>query len=162
MNILKPTRIYDSVSSIDFDDLKNLNIKGILIDIDNTLIDMYRNVPQEVFDWINKAREYGFKLLVLSNTNNKKKVKFISDHFNLDCVSFAMKPLKIGFKKALKKIGLKAEEVCMIGDQVFTDVLGANRLKIASIYVKPINKKEYWYTAWKGNIEDNILKKYEY
>ena len=60
-----------------------------------------------------------------------------------------MKPLKFGFKKALKTIGLRAEEVCMIGDQVFTDVLGANRLKIASIYVRPINKKEYWYTAWK-------------
>jgi HAD superfamily phosphatase (TIGR01668 family) len=161
MNILKPTKIYDSVSSIDFDDLRSLNIKGILIDIDNTLIDMYRNVPKEIFDWIRKAKENGFKMLVLSNTNNRKKVKFISESFDLECVSFAMKPLKWGYNRALKKIGLKAEEVCMIGDQIFTDVLGANRLKIASIYVKPISKKEYWYTAWKRAIENSIIKKYE-
>ena len=161
MNILRPTKVYDSVSSINFDDLKSLNVKGILIDIDNTLIDMYKNVPPEVSDWIKAAKENGFKILVLSNTNNKKKTKFISEHFDVECISFAMKPLKWGYIKALKKIGMDASEVCMIGDQIFTDVLGANRLKIVSIYVKPINRKEYWYTAWKRSIENNIIKKYE-
>ena len=73
MNILKPTKIYDSVSSINFDDLKTLNIKGILIDIDNTLIDMYKNVPDKINDWIKKAKELNYKLLVLSNTNNKSR-----------------------------------------------------------------------------------------
>jgi HAD superfamily phosphatase (TIGR01668 family) len=123
---------------------------------------MYKNVPQEIYDWIVEAKKNGFKILVLSNTNSKKKEEFISKYFDIECVTFAMKPLKFGYKKALKKIGLEANEVCMIGDQLFTDVLGANRLRITSIYVKPISKKEYWYTAWKRPIEALILKHYGY
>ena len=162
MSVFKPTRVYDGVSSIRFEDLDSLNIKGIILDIDNTLIDMYKNIPESIKEWVSKAKEKGYKLIILSNTNKRNKIKLISEVFGLDCLTFAMKPFKRGFKKACKELELNPSEICMVGDQLFTDVIGANRAKMISIYVKPINTKEYWYTAWKRNIEKSILKHYGY
>jgi predicted HAD superfamily phosphohydrolase YqeG len=63
-----------------------------------------------------------------------------------------------GFKKALELLNLKPEECVAIGDQVFTDVIGANMMHIHSLYVEPINKKEFWYTAWKRPFEWIVLR----
>ncbi|MBR6253239.1 MAG: YqeG family HAD IIIA-type phosphatase [Clostridia bacterium] len=162
MSIFKPARVYEGVSSISFDDLDSLNIKGIILDIDNTLIDMYKNIPESIKEWVNKAKEKGYKLIVLSNTNRRHKIELIKEVFGVTCLTFAMKPFKRGFLKACKELELNPNEVCMVGDQLFTDVIGANRANVVPIYVKPINKKEYWYTAWKRNIERSILKHYGY
>lgn len=70
--------------------------------------------------------------------------------------------LSLGYLRAVKQLELEPEKVCMIGDQILTDVVGANKVGIFSIYVKPINRKEYWYTAWKRPIEDLILKYFGY
>ncbi len=71
----------------------------------------------------------------------------------------AKKPFKSGFKKASKLLNLLPENIAVIGDQVFTDVIGANNMGMFSIYVEPINKKEYWYTKWKRPLESLILSK---
>jgi predicted HAD superfamily phosphohydrolase YqeG len=70
--------------------------------------------------------------------------------------------LNLGYIKGAKVLELPISEIAMVGDQILTDVVGANGVHMHSIYVRPINKKEYWYTAWKRPIEDFILKHYGY
>ena len=70
-----------------------------------------------------------------------------------------MKPLKRGFKKIQKELQVENEKIAVIGDQLFTDILGGNRCKMFTILVDPINPKDYWYTAWKRPIENAIKNK---
>ena len=154
-----PDMYYKNVQSIDLDILAKKGVKGIAIDVDNTLIDYSQIVSTEVIEWVSKVKESGYKICILSNSNNKNKVKKVADVLGLDYIMVAKKPLKTGFKKVLKHLELPNENVAVIGDQVFTDVLGANRMNMISIYVEPINKKEYWYTSWKRPIEAFILNK---
>lgn len=100
--------------------------------------------------------------MILSNTNKKDKLEPISQKLGLEYVSFAKKPSKSGYLRAAQKLELPTNKIAMIGDQVLTDVWGANKVGMFSIYVKPINLKEYWYTAWKRPIEALILKHYGY
>ena len=95
-------------------------------------------------------------------SNKLEKIQPISEKLGIDYVGFAKKPAKSGYLNAIKKLDLPNKNVAMIGDQIFTDIMGANRVGIFSIYVKPINKKEYWYTAWKRPFEALLLKHYGY
>ena len=162
MAMYKPDAVYDSVQSIDFDYLKSQGIKGILLDIDNTLIDMYKVMPEGIYEWVQEAKNLGYKVAILSNTNKQEKLGPISEKLKVEYVSFAKKPSKSGYYRAAELLNLSVNELVMVGDQVLTDVWGANRVGMHSIYVKPINKKEYWYTAWKRPIEAMILKYYGY
>ena len=71
-----------------------------------------------------------------------------------------MKPLKIGFRKVQKELKEDFEKIGMVGDQIFTDVLGGNRCKMFTILVEPINEKDYWYTQWKRPLEEKIKRQY--
>ena len=72
---------------------------------------------------------------------------------------FAMKPLKKGFKKCQKELGEKSENIAIIGDQIFTDIIGGNRCNMFTILVEPLDKKDFWYTAWKRPLENKIKNK---
>ncbi len=93
-----------------------------------------------------------------NNTNKKDKVKKVSDTLNIEYIMFAKKPVKGGSKKAKAKLGLEAENIAVVGDQIFTDVVGGNRCKMFTILVDPVTPKDYWYTAWKRPLE-NIVKR---
>lgn len=72
-----------------------------------------------------------------------------------------MKPLKRGFKKCQKELKEKNENIAIVGDQIFTDIIGGNRCNMFTILVEPINKKDFWYTAWKRPIENKIKIKFK-
>ena len=91
---LKPDAVFDSISSIGFDYLSQNNIKGILLDIDNTLIDMKKLMPESVYKWVLEAKEKGFKVAILSNTNSSKKLNPISEKLGIPYIGFAKKPAK--------------------------------------------------------------------
>lgn len=158
MKNLKPDLIYKGVQYIDYKVLKSKGIEGILLDIDNTLIDYSKKLSKEIINWVENAKKEGFKICILSNSNKMEKILPIAEILNLEYVTFAKKPSKRGYLKAAKLINVDVSKIAMVGDQVFTDVLGANRVGMLSIYVEPINKKEYWYTKWKRPIESMILK----
>ena len=104
----------------------------------------------------------GIKLYILSNTNNEEKVKTVAKKLDIQYKHFAMKPLKRGFKYVQKETNINPENIAVVGDQIFTDVLGGNRSKMFTILVEPIDsKKDYWYTAWKRPIENKIKNKYK-
>lgn len=159
--LLYPKYYYKNVQSINLEELYKVNIKGIILDVDNTLIDYKKIMPQEIKEWVKEAKNKNFKVCILSNSNKKDKIEKVANDLELEYIMSAKKPFKLGYVKILELLNLKPEECVAVGDQVFTDVIGANRMNINSVYVEPINKKEYWYTKWKRPIEEWILNKYK-
>ena len=162
MKKLYPNIYLKKVEDITIQTLIKNKIKLLILDVDNTLIDYYKNLSEEVINWAKEMKGQGIKLYILSNTNNEEKVKTVAQKLDIKYKHFAMKPLKRGFKYIQKETNIKPENIAVVGDQIFTDVLGGNRSKMFTILVEPIDsKKDYWYTAWKRPIENKIKNKYK-
>ena len=159
--ILYPKMYFDSVKDITIDFLNKNNIKAIILDVDNTILDFNKNIPQGVEEWCQKLKVQRIKFCILSNSDKKEKVKMAADKLQLPYIYLATKPLKRGFNKAIKLLGEKTENIAAVGDQIFTDVLGANRCHLFSILVKPIAKKDLLVTRIKRPLENYIIKKYK-
>ena len=158
--ILYPKDYFSKVSEISLEYLKENNIKGLILDVDNTLIDYYRNISQDTITWANNLKQSGIKMCILSNSNKQEKVKEVADKLGLEYIFLGTKPLKRGFNKAKKMLNLENYEIATVGDQIFTDILGANRMKMHSILVEPIEEKDILVTLIKRPIENYIKKKY--
>lgn len=118
--------------------LKKHGIKGLILDVDNTLTTHDNPVPAEgIAEWLANMRANGIKLIIVSN-NDAERVRPFADPLGLDFVSDSGKPLKRGYIAAMKKMGLTRKETAAVGDQLFTDVWGAKVAKIMMLYVKPI------------------------
>ena len=139
--------------------IKN-NIKGIILDVDNTLIYYNKELLKGVDEWCEKLKEKNIKFCIVSNSNNKEKVKQVAEKLDIPFISFGMKPLKRGLKKAKKILQLEYKNIAVVGDQIFTDVIGANRLGMFSILVKPLETKDIWITKFKRPLEEAVIKKY--
>lgn len=162
MKKLYPNIYLNKVEDITIEILIKNKIKLLILDVDNTLIDYYKNLSENIINWAKEMKGQGIKLYILSNTNNEEKVKTVAKKLDIEYKHFAMKPLKRGFKYVQKETNIKPENIAVVGDQIFTDVLGGNRSKMFTILVDPIDdKKDYWYTAWKRPIENKIKNKYK-
>lgn len=158
--IFYPKGYFKKVSEISIDYLKENKIKGLILDVDNTLIDYYKNISEDTIRWVNELKQNEIKMYILSNSNKKEKVKEVAQKLELEYSYFGMKPFKRGFKKAKQILGLENSEIAVIGDQLFTDIIGANRMKMFSILVEPIEEKDILITLIKRPIENYIKKKY--
>lgn len=156
-----PDYYLENITKIDIELLKENNIQGLILDVDNTLIDYDHNLIEGLEEWYENIKLHNIKVFILSNSNKKDKVKFIAEKLNVPYIHFATKPLKRGFKKAAKILGLSNQNIAVVGDQIFTDVLGANRCKMLSILVEPISEKDIIVTVIKRPIEKYIIKKYQ-
>ncbi|HHY23877.1 MAG TPA: YqeG family HAD IIIA-type phosphatase [Clostridiaceae bacterium] len=155
-----PNEIVDKVQDIDLNRLTNKGIKGLILDIDNTLVPSFmKEANNDALDWIEKVKNRGFKLCIVSNATKRRVDKF-NKKIKLEAIYRASKPISRSFRKALKLLGLRACETATVGDQIFTDVYGGNRLGIHTILVKPINKKESLFVRLKRFPERYILKRY--
>ena len=162
MKKLYPNIYLNKVEDITIQTLIKNKIKLLILDVDNTLIDYYKNLSENVINWAKEMKGQGIKLYILSNTNNEEKVKAVAKKLDVKYKHFAMKPLKRGFRYVQKETNIKPENIAVVGDQIFTDVIGGNRSKMFTILVDPIDEeKEYWYTAWKRPIENKIKNKYK-
>ena len=159
MNIY-PNLYLDSVKDINATLLKKNNINGIILDVDNTLIDYYRNLVEGAEMWCNDLKNEGIKCIILSNSNKKDKVSDVAKKLDVESLMFAKKPLKSGFRRALERLELKPENVAVVGDQLFTDVIGAKRMGMFSILVKQVGPKDIFITKLKRPIESAIMNKY--
>lgn len=153
---LYPNAYFEKVQDITIQFLIKNKIKAVILDVDNTLIDKKENLSEDIINWAKEIKGQGVKLYILSNTNNKKKVEKISKKLDIPYEFFGMKPLKIGFNKVKKALKEESSRIAVVGDQIFTDIIGGNRSKMFTILVEPINEKDYWYTAWKRPIENKI------
>ena len=158
-----PTKYIESILHIDPKELKINGIEGIILDLDNTIIDKSGEEIPDFEKWKNSIIENGIKIILVTNNFLKKRIEKITKKYNLEYVSFARKPNTKGLIKAQKLMGIENPiKVAVIGDQVFTDVRGGNKAGMKTILVKPLSeKKDYMVTKILRNNEKKILKKYE-
>lgn len=154
-----PTYRVSSLDSIDPDVLWDMSYRAILLDVDNTLIPWKgMKFPDTTIDWIAKCREAGLKLCIVSNTRNKPRLKLLSEKLGIPHAEGPMKPGRAAFVDAMRITGVPPEATIMVGDQLFTDVWGANRLGIASIWVTPMAKREFFGTKFSRLAERMITR----
>lgn len=158
---LYPKYYCKKVTDINIEFLTKNNIKGLILDVDNTLIDFDLNIIDGAREWCNLLKQNGIKLVIVSNTNKKSKVEMVANHLNIDYVYKAWKPLKKGLKQGKRILNLNYENIATVGDQIFTDVIGGNRLNMFSILVEPIAKKDIWITRLKRPLENIVIEKYK-
>lgn len=159
--ILYPKLYLNSVKDISLELLKQYGLKGLILDVDNTLIDYDKNMPEGISNWAENLKEKGILLCIVSNTNQKEKVEKVAKQLLIPYIYFAKKPCKGGLLRAKTLLGLENNEIAVVGDQILTDVLGANRCKMFSILVKPINEKDIFITKIKRPIEQKIIANYQ-
>ena len=157
---LYPDKHVKKVEDINYQELKEKNIKAIFLDIDNTIINYERIMQPTVKEWIAKAKEFGIDICLLSN-NTQKKVEEIANQVNVKFVYSSGKPGRKGYLRAMELLNVKNNEVAVVGDQIFTDVYGGNRLNMHTILVEPIEIKDIWITKIKRPLENMVLTKYK-
>ena len=152
--MIKPNVEFDIITDIGVDFLKENNIKGLILDVDNTLIDLSKNKIDGLDDWIDSIIKSGIKIAVVSNGRKKKQIDLLTKRHGLIYVFFALKPFKSGIKKAKKELNLCYNEIAEIGDQIFTDVWVSNRTKMFSILTKPVEIEKSFLQKFKRRIEN--------
>ncbi len=159
MKLLQPNLWVDTLHHIPLNELQNLGIKGLIIDVDNTLIAWDAEEPtDEIVEWIALARKKGFQVVLVSN-NVAARVEKMQTYFMVRGMARAKKPTTGALKKAMRIMKLNKSQMAIIGDQVFTDVLAGNRLGIYTILVTPIKSKEFWWTTLVRPMESRVLKR---
>lgn len=139
---LQPDLFVKSIFTLDVDWLKERGIKGVLLDIDNTLITHKQKIPDDkVVELIAFFKKNGIQTAIVSNAT-KRRVDVFNDKLGLYARYRAFKPSNRGFLKAMTKLKLIPEETAVIGDQLFTDVRGGNRLGLTTILVEPLDVNE--------------------
>ena len=158
MSIFKPKMYKKSIYDIDYQKLKEKDIKLIIFDLDNTIGRIKDETPpKKVIELINKLSK-DFKVVVASNNMEKRVYKFCSK-LNCDYFSCVLKPsTKIGLL-IKKKYKIGSAHTCIIGDQLLTDILMGNRLKMFTILVDPISEKEYKITHFNRLLEKRLMKR---
>jgi uncharacterized protein len=152
-----PNEHVKSVYDINPEVLKSKGIKGIITDLDNTLVAWdVKDATPEVIEWFKQMKENDIKVTIISN-NKQERVKVFSEPLETPFVFSARKPLSKAFKSVAKQMGMKKEEIVVIGDQLLTDVLGGNFAGFYTILVVPIVQTDGKITKINRKIERRIL-----
>ena len=140
--------------------LLSIGVKGIVLDVDNTLEPYENPKPTEkVIKWFETLKEAGIKAAIVSN-NGSERIDLFNEDLGLVAYSKSGKPKKKNVLRALSDIGVAKEDAIFMGDQVFTDVWSAHNAGIRAILVPPIRDKRDLLTRFKRLLEKPILKKY--
>ena len=141
--------------------LSSIGVKGILLDVDNTLEPYENPLPSEaVIKWLDELKNYGISAAIVSN-NNFERITTFNSVLNIPAYAKAKKPFKKNILKAMNEIGTNKLNTIFMGDQIFTDVLAAHNSGIRAILVPPIKDKTDFFTKFKRLLEKPILKYYE-
>ena len=142
--------------------LKCKGIYGLILDIDNTLVATHiKEEDYKIIEYIKTLKENGIKVIIVSN-GRKKRVELFCEPLGIEFVYKALKPLKRGFDIAIEKMGLPADKIADVGDQLFTDVLGGNLKGIHTFLVRPIDLDVPFLIKLKRIFERPLLRNQEY
>ncbi|CAM4135737.1 hypothetical protein BAMA_21950 [Bacillus manliponensis] len=159
MKLFLPNEYVKNVYHVQPEDLKERGIKGIITDLDNTLIEWDRpNATPDLEKWLLSMKKHGIQVTVVSN-NNEQRVHDFAEPLGIPFIHRARKPLVGAFRRALKTMNLRPEEVVVIGDQLLTDVLGGNRIGLHTILVVPVAQTDGFMTKFNRKIERVIMRK---
>ena len=157
--LFKITAAFRKASDITPQKLKELGIRGLILDLDNTLTTHDNPVPADgILEWLDCMKKNNIKLMIVSN-NHPPRVKPFADMLGLDFVSEGRKPLTKGFREASQKMNLPKKQLAAVGDQIYTDVLGANLYGIKMLYVQPIEHEKTNFFKFKRKMEKPFLPK---
>lgn len=152
-----PNEYVQSIFQIDIDKLAASGVKGIITDLDNTLVGWDVETPtDEVRAWFKKANELGITITIVSN-NNEQRVGSFSQSLDVDFIFKARKPMGKAFIKATNHMKLKPEQIVVIGDQMLTDVFGGKRRGLFTIMVVPVKQTDGLITKFNRIIERRLL-----
>lgn len=161
IKVLYPTHYINSIFDLSIETLKEQGIKGVIFDIDNTLVPYDVAEPtDEIIEFFNKIQQAGMRITLVSNNTEDRVVKF-NEKLKVLALHKAQKPLTKSFKKALEMMKCEKNEVIIVGDQVFTDVYGGNCIGIKTYLVSPISDKDEWQTKIKRGLERQVIKRYK-
>jgi HAD superfamily phosphatase (TIGR01668 family) len=149
-----------SILELDLGELERAGIKGIIFDLDNTLVEWKKEtLSSEVIELISRFKNKGFKICILSNAL-EHRVESVAQVLGVPYVSRAVKPRKTPFRKALEIMGTNPEETAVVGDQLFTDILGGNRMELYTIWTPPLSSTEFVSTKAVRQIERMVIKQF--
>lgn len=155
-----PDLLINSIKDISLDFLRANNIKGLILDIDNTLVATHtKEADDDLVSWSKRMQENGIKLCIVSNAS-LNRVTLFNRKLNIAAIHRAYKPSIKGFLRGAEKMGLKPSNVAMVGDQIFTDVYGGKKAGMKTILVKPIDPREFFFVRLKRFPEKFILKSF--
>ena len=149
----------DSAYTIDYEALCRAGYRGVIFDIDNTLVPHGAPATDEAVSFFEKLRNMGMSTMLLSN-NKEPRVKSFADAVKSPYIYKADKPARGGYERAMEQMGTQAANTVFVGDQLFTDVWGAKRMGIRNFLVKPIHPKEEIQIVLKRRLEKIVLNSY--
>ena len=157
MSIFKPKMYKKNIFDIDYKYLKNNGVELIIFDLDNTILEIDKELPNEKIKILIKKLSKGFKIVIASN-NVKERVSKVADYLECDHLYSIGKPTKKIKKFIDKRYGVKMNNTAIIGDQVVTDILMGNRLGMFTILIDPIGEKDLKVTYLNRWLEKRIMK----
>lgn len=155
-----PCRMVDSVWDIDYEKEAETGFRAVLFDIDNTLVPHDAPATEKTAELFRKIQAAGLQTCVLSN-NDEPRVKSFADRVGSPYVFHAGKPKKTGYERAAELLHEELTHCLFVGDQLLTDILGANRAKMENILVKPVDpESDLPRIRFKRKIEKIIMRHY--
>lgn len=155
-----PALMVDRIQEIDAELLVKKGIRGLILDIDNTLVPNHvKDADEHAIQWIQRMKNKGFKACIVSNASKKRVIRF-NEKLQLYAIHRASKPGTKSFLKAARLMDLKPKEIAVVGDQVFTDIYGGNKAGMFSILVKPLHHREALFIKAKRILERFVLARF--
>ena len=144
---LLPKIMTDKLTDITPELLHSRKIRLLMLDFDNTIVPYTTSIPTlEMQSWLYAMNSSDIQVCIVSNSHNDRVPKFCRE-YGLDCITHAKKPFPKGIKECLVKYGIPASQAALVGDQIYTDTLGANGAGVMSILVKAIDNHNFWLKA---------------
>ena len=155
--LFKPTFWLKSVLQIDAEFLEKNNVKALVLDLDNTL-SMHGNPAEEagVMEWLEEMRRLGVKMRIVSNNTNKR-VAPLAGKLGLEFTANGAKPLPFGISKAMRAMAADKKTTLVVGDQIFTDVMGGNLKGVRTVLVEPFHLEKTWTFRLKRKVESIVF-----
>lgn len=161
LNNLCPKRQINSILDLKAEELLAAGMEAVVFDLDNTLVEWHQDrLKPEVINLVEVLKSNGLKVCILSNAL-EYRVRAIAAVLDVFYVAKAMKPRKGAFRKAVKLLGTTAEKTVMVGDQLFTDILGANKANLFTVWSAPMNNVEFIYTRMVRIFERMVIKSFK-
>ena len=159
--LLKPDIKLDRITDITVDILNKFDIKALLLDVDNTMSTHHGTILTDGLpEWIAEMQNSGIKLMVLSNSK-RFRIEPFAARIGLPFISLGCKPLPTGYLRAVRKLQEKRKNVAIVGDQIFTDILGGNAVGVKTILLTPIKPEDGWSFKVRRSLEKKVIKRYK-
>ena len=161
MSKLIPDYVFDSIYDITPEVLTAHGVRGVLVDLDGTMASHKAALPPDTLHtFVDRLKDAGIAVLVFSNNHPERVGKFC-EPLGVGYISHAGKPFSRGFHKAANRLGLSMREIAVIGDQIFTDLLGARLSGMRAVLLEPVELESGKLLQWKRRREKRLRKRYQ-